>query len=287
MDFLKVTVIVLFVLLTIITVHIHPDMHQPMILEDANFKVTRISDNLTAKNIPVTKKEVADTNKTITSTPQKEIKLQDTSPDKNKTKYVQQQEQKPIRKTKRYTQEEKDTASQLELLQRIINQAEQQTAPSQDVPYTPPKQQQQPKQDSKPVQKQEVKKNSGNPKNPYMTEQEEIIAWNKWRSAVQNRIMDDSKIDYAPLGTVFMFSFVADKFGNVSNIKVVCSNPAFMDVARNNVKPAIANLQKQPILRFPRGTQRTSTVVTGLFIIGTEERYSTPNDFSDFERVKY
>ena len=38
-----------------------------------------------------------------------------------------------------------------------------------------------------------------------MTEQEEIIAWNKWRSAVQNRIMDDSKIDYAPLGTVFMF----------------------------------------------------------------------------------
>lgn len=286
MDFLKVTVIVLFVLLTIITVHIHPDMHQPMILEDANFKVTRISDNLTAKNIPVTKKEVADTNKTITSTPQKEIKLQDTSPAQNKTKYVQQEEQKPIRKTKRFTQEEKDTASQLELLQRIINQAEQQTAPSQDVPYTPPKQQQ-PKQDSQPVQKQEVRKNSGNPKNPYMTEQEEIIAWNKWRSAVQNRIMDDSKIDYAPLGTVFMFSFVADKFGNVSNIKVVCSNPAFMDVARNNVKPAIANLQKQPILRFPRGTQRTSTVVTGLFIIGTEERYSTPNDFSDFERVKY
>lgn len=55
MDFLKVTVIVLFVLLTIITVHIHPDMHQPMILEDADFKVTRISDNLTTKNIPVTK----------------------------------------------------------------------------------------------------------------------------------------------------------------------------------------------------------------------------------------
>lgn len=49
MDFLKVTVIVLFVILTIITVHIHPDMHQPMILEDADFKVTRISDNLTTK----------------------------------------------------------------------------------------------------------------------------------------------------------------------------------------------------------------------------------------------
>lgn len=284
MDFLKVTVIVLFVLLTIITVHIHPDMHQPMILEDADFKVTRISDNLSTKNIPVTKtperkKEAPENTKTVTSNTQREIKIQDIAPVENKTKYIQHEEQKPARNTKKYTQEEKDTASQLELLQRIIEQAEKETASPQEAPYTPPK--------PKPVQKQEVKQNNSNSKNPYMTEQEEIIAWNKWRSAVQNRIMDDSKIDYAPLGTVFMFSFVADKFGNVSNIKVVCSNPAFMDVARNNVKPAIANLQKQPVLKFPRGTQRTSTVVTGIFIIGTEERYSTPNDFSDFERVRY
>lgn len=120
-----------------------------------------------------------------------------------------------------------------------------------------------------------------------MTEQEEIIAWNKWRSNLQNQIMRDSKIDYAPLGTLFMFTFVVDKFGNISNIKVECSNPNYMDVARNNVKPAIANLQKKPILNFPRGTQRTSTVVTGLFLIGTQERYSTPNDFSDYERVTY
>ena len=136
--------------------------------------------------------------------------------------------------------------------------------------------------------KTQTTKPSQNPnfKNPYMTEQEEIIAWNKWRSNLQNQIMKDSNIDYAPLGTMFTFTFVVDKFGNVSNIKVECSNPNYMNVARNNVKPAIANLQKKPILNFPRGTQRTSTVVTGLFLIGTQERYSTPNDFSDYERVK-
>lgn len=130
-------------------------------------------------------------------------------------------------------------------------------------------------------------KQSRNFKNPYMTEQEEIIAWNKWRSNLQNQIMNDSDIDYAPLGTMFMFTFVVDKYGNVSNIKVECSNPNYMNVARNNVKPAIARLQKKPILNFPRGTQRTSTVVTGVFLIGTQNRYSTPNDYSDYERVKY
>ena len=290
MDFLKVTVIVLFVILTIITVHIHPDMHQPMILEDADFKVTRISDNLTTKNIPVTKqpalKSETNTDNKATES-QREIRVQDNSAINKKTKHVQQEEQKPVRKTQKYKQDKADETSQLELLQRIIKQAEQGASQTEEIPFTPPQQKPQPRREQAPAQKQEVKKNSGNPKNPYMTEQEEIIAWNKWRSAVQNRIMDDSKIDYAPLGTAFMFSFVADKFGNVSKIKVVCSNPAFMDVARNNVKPAIANLQKQPILRFPRGTQRTSTVVTGIFLIGTEERYSSPSDFSDYERVKY
>ena len=124
-------------------------------------------------------------------------------------------------------------------------------------------------------------------KNPYMTEQEEIIAWNKWRSNVQNQIMRNSNIEYAPLGTMLTFNFVVDKFGNVSNIKVDCSNPNYMDVARNNVKTAISKLQKQPILNFPKGTQRKSTVVQGYFFIGLEERYSTPNNFSDFERITY
>ena len=120
-----------------------------------------------------------------------------------------------------------------------------------------------------------------------MSELEEIIAWNKWRSNVQNQIMRNSNIEYAPLGTMFTFNFVVDKFGNVSNIKVDCSNPNYMDVARNNVKTAISKLQKQPILNFPKGTQRKSTVVQGYFFIGLEERYSTPNNFSDFERITY
>ena len=52
MDFLKVAVVVLFVVLTILTIKIHPEIHQPMLIEDADFQLVRISD--TSENSPVT-----------------------------------------------------------------------------------------------------------------------------------------------------------------------------------------------------------------------------------------
>ena len=281
MNFLKVLVIISFIVLTIITLKLHPDMHQPMIIEDADFKLTRISDTLSTKNIPVSSSaQKPKTTEKIVETPAPDLKtiqkeIETAKPvSQPETKYIntstpkQQQTEKRIK-----TETPPEDTSQIELLEQILEQVEKET--------TEPETQTQPR-----TQRQKPAANP-NFKNPYMTEQEEIIAWNKWRSNLQNQIMRDSQIDYAPLGTLFLFTFVVDKYGNISNIKVECSNPNYMDIARNNVKPAIANLQKKPILNFPKGTQRTSTVVTGLFLIGTQERYSTPNDFSDYERVTY
>ena len=281
MNFLKVLVIISFIVLTIITLKLHPDMHQPMIIEDADFKLTRISDTLSTKNIPVSSSaQKPKTTEKIVETPAPDLKtiqkeIETAKPvSQTETKYIntstpkQQQTEKRIK-----TETPPEDTSQIELLEQILEQVEKET--------TEPETQTQPR-----TQRQKPAANP-NFKNPYMTEQEEIIAWNKWRSNLQNQIMRDSQIDYAPLGTLFLFTFVVDKYGNISNIKVECSNPNYMDIARNNVKPAIANLQKKPILNFPKGTQRTSTVVTGLFLIGTQERYSTPNDFSDYERVTY
>ena len=56
MDLLKVAVIILFVILTVFTVKFPPQMHQAMIIEDADFKLVRISDTL--ENIPVAKTPV-------------------------------------------------------------------------------------------------------------------------------------------------------------------------------------------------------------------------------------
>ncbi|HIT91554.1 MAG TPA: hypothetical protein IAD11_01365 [Candidatus Stercorousia faecigallinarum] len=266
MDILKVFVIIAFIIATVCTIKFHPEMHHPMIIEDADFKLTRISDTLSAKNIPVSQPAKSPPVR------QNEIKIQP-QPVQSRTEYIKTEEVKPVKSEKRIKPETTpEDTSQIELLQQIIKEAEKEIEPHVS-------------EHTQTAQK--PKQQNSNFKNPYMTEQEEIIAWNRWRSNIQNQIMKDSNIDYAPLGTLFLFTFVVDKYGNVSNIKVECSNPAFLDVARNNVKPAIAKLQKKPILNFPRGTQRTSTVVTGLFLIGTQERYSTPNDFSDYERVTY
>ena len=309
MDFLKVVIIIAFVVLTVLTIKIHPEMHQPMLLEDADFVLTRVSDTITADNIPVTNVSNTENKKVVEiSVPeqkesaQKAIEIYNRQQEQPVVKYVQTQDVKPVTAKKEVkVREIPNNTSQIELLQRVMKNAENSSVvkhPEEtkttkyvntdtqktttktktvDIPKTPANTQQ------KTVKIQPAQPKSSS--NPYMTEEEEIIAWNVWRSNIQNQIMKDSNIDFAPYGTVFTFTFIVDKFGNVSNIKVECSHPSFMDVARNNVKPAISNLQKKPILNFPRGTKRTSTVVQGMFLIGTQTRYSTPDNYSDFERV--
>lgn len=288
MDILKVLVIIAFVVVTICTISIHPSVHKPMIIEDADFKLTRISDTLvsekstsapietTTQNSKIIQLEQPNSNTTqqinrqvINVAPQQTDVNTQVPQSQTQTRYVQSQNTEPQRQriktipkqTSKPSTANNDEMSDLEMLSQILKGVQEQTKPT-------------PKQNS-------------NYKNPYMTEQEEIIAWSKWRSDLQNRIMEDSNAEYAPYGTIFLFTFIVDKYGNISNVKVQCSNPNYMDIARNGVKPAITNLQKKPILNFPRGSQRTSTVVTGSFILGSQNVYSNPNDYSDYERVRH
>ena len=215
-------------------------MHQPIIIEDEHFQLTRISDTITTKNIP-TEKTTQPESKSQVQQSVKTVEIND-QPIQTTDKYIQPEPQKIKRtETKVVHKNTPETTSQLEILQQIIKE----------------------------------------------TEQEEIIAWNRWRSNLQNQIMRDSRIDYAPLGTLFTFTFVVDKFGNISNIKIMCSNPNYMDIARSRVKPAIANLQRKPILKFPKGSRRTSTIFIGGFTIGTHEIYASPENYSDYERITY
>lgn len=118
-----------------------------------------------------------------------------------------------------------------------------------------------------------------------LTEQEEIIVWNIWRSNLQNQIMRDTQIA-APLGTAFKFSFTVDKKGRISNLRTWAVPDTYSSIAINYLKPLILSYQGQPILNFPSRTKRVITNVTGGFVISTQDRFSTPNDFSDIEKVK-
>ena len=118
-----------------------------------------------------------------------------------------------------------------------------------------------------------------------LTEQEEIIVWNIWRSNLQNQIMRDTQIS-APLGTTFKFSFTVDKRGRISNLKTWALPSDYNSIAINYLKPLILSYQEQPILNFPSRTKRVITNVTGGFVISTQDKFSTPGDSSDIEKIK-
>ena len=295
MDFLKVSVVVLFIVLTIITIRIHPEIHQPMVIENADFKLVRVSDTITSQTTPVTTVGPTVTQQTVTVEPQQTKQVQQSvniaTPKATETpKYVQvetPQQTRPvkIKLPKKDTQAQTvvQEPSQNELLRRLLNTDIEDTKALEENSRKLAQSMQ--KNNRAPQQTYKQPQQTSTHKNPYMTEQEEIIAWNRWHSNIHNQVMKDSNAGVAPYGTVFSFSFLVDKYGNVSNVKVSCSNNYCMDIARDNLKPAIMHLQRKPILNFPRGTQRTSTVVSGSFMIGSEDRFSTPSNFSDYERV--
>lgn len=169
---------------------------------------------------------------------------------------------------------------------------------NQNVQTSTPAKVQQPVQKSEPKQvqtpkKQEVKQTPNKTveqptptKKHELTEEEEIIAWNKWRSNLQNQVMRDSSPMTAPLGTIFKFSFTVDKYGNMSNIKVWSPNSNYTDYGVKKIKPVLSSYSHKPILNFPTGTKRVITNVSGGFIISRTAKYSTPEDYSDYEKVK-
>ncbi len=128
--------------------------------------------------------------------------------------------------------------------------------------------------------------NIENKSKPFLTEQEEIIAWNKWHSRIQNQVMMDSNIR-APLGTQFHFTFTIDKYGNMSNVKVWAVPDSYTNYAVRVIKPVIMSYRHQPILNFPEGTRRIVNNFVGRFQMSRTTQYSTPENYHDYEHVRH
>lgn len=247
--------IVIVALLSLIVVIKEPKMHKQVIITDSDYEFVDVSSpNNDIKIEPQGHFENTNINVKNVEPPKREIKIN------NHKNIVRQQPKKVTSK-----QEPK----------KVTTPQKTEPKPKAEQTVTQPKQ-----TEVKPPVKDEPKKS-----NPVLTEEEEIIAWNHWRSRLQNQVMMDSKIS-APLGTQFKFSFTVDKYGNMSNVKVWSTNPTYSDLAVRTIKPVLMSYRNKPILNFPYGTQRIITNVTGGFVISRISRYSSPSDYNDYEHVK-
>lgn len=263
MNKLAAILITFLIAITLFVTVKNPAMHKQMMITDANF--TFVEEPSEQQTIP------------IQVTPQKQQPQQIVQPQKQivpRSAVNSTRTSAPAVKTSQVktTTAKPKTVQQTQLKQIASTPASQSSAKTQ-----------QPKKETKP-QPQKVVKEAPTVVHQ-LTEQEEIIAWNKWRSDLQNQVMKDTKIA-APLGTAFKFSFTVDKFGNISNIKTWSLNPVYTETAVRVIKPVLSGYKGKPILTFPQGTKRVITNVTGGFVMAESTGFSNPSDFSDYERVK-
>ncbi|MCI1273409.1 MAG: hypothetical protein LKG27_03125 [Clostridiaceae bacterium] len=293
--FFKVLYIILFVILTLGTIATHPDVHKPVILENQDFKITEVQEiQKQIEQQPVSTMKPATTNTThVVHVVQPKTYTIPTEPAiSNQNNWIFQQNKPAQQQRVVYVNQPKSTTQRVvskptphheKTFEEIVNES--QKNPNKNLTNN----------EVKTVVKTLTGQQNEQPKpqvnnhkngNPYMTDQEEIIAWNKWRANFQNAVMQNSGNIAAPLGTVFMFSCIVDKYGNISNINTWSTASEYTPISKRYVKPAIAGLQRSSVLNFPRGTRRTSTIVAGSFVMSTADRYASPNDYSDYERVK-
>lgn len=119
-----------------------------------------------------------------------------------------------------------------------------------------------------------------------LTAAQEEIAWNKWRSNLNNQIMKDSKLPAMPNGIIFKYKFTVDKYGKISNVQTSSTTPGYTPYAIQFIAPVIRSYQGRAILNFPAGSNRTSTEVSGAWKISSNSKLSTPDDYHDIEKIK-
>lgn len=258
---IKNFIIILITILTLVTVVLgikHPSLHKHTMFSDEYHKFEEVELSNTNLNITLVESE-------SNAEPVKIISKKQNQPKKTINKNKIQNSEKSTKKGCQQNKIKKET-------KQISNnvQPREQTNKTQEVKI-------QPKQNQN-IKPQENMAHQ-------LSEQEEIIAWNRWRSNLQNQVMKDAPVR-APIGTVFKFSFTVDKKGNMSNIKVWSENPNYTNLGITVIKPVLVGYAHKPILEFPQGTKRNITNVRGGYVISTKTKYSRPDDYSDYEKVK-
>ena len=243
------------VVITALVCGINPQMHKRVVILDHKYKVVDTVEPAVVETKIVTQTPIVKT---------QEIKTQEV------VKTVSQTKVTPVKTTTR-VQTVKPTPVPAKT---TVKQQPVQTPKVQTQTVTPKPVETKPVQPAKPVQ-------------TVLTPQQETVLWNKWRSDLQNSIMNAVNLPVLPNGTVFKFSFNVDKNGKITNIKCSSTNPKYNPYAIQYITPVIRSYQGKSILKFPNGSSRESTLFEGNIKVSNTSKYSTASDYNDIETVKH
>ena len=260
--------LILLILATISVCFIQPDLHKNIIVYDSSYTlVTEEEVKTEIKEIPVMEKPA----KPVQSVVKVETKV---TPVKTTAKTKSVNTQKQTKVTPKQTQTKQQTTKSAP--QKTVTKPETtsiiKTKPAETVKIETPKIKN--ITVTKPIEQHKT-----------LTQQEETIAWNKWRSNLTNQIMQDTKLPDIPNGTIFQFSFNVDKYGKITNVQTGANPANYTPYAIQYIAPVIRSYQGRSILNFPEGTARTSTQVTGKWRISNSQKFSTPQDYNDVEKI--
>ena len=272
-------------LISLFIIVFKPEMHKQAIITDSEYEFAQVilpPAQLQPSDANMEVKPVQTANKPIVSSGYN-IEQQKLVTNNN------QYSNKPVQSVRQPVKSQNVQRQQVSKPQQVSKSNTQKSQNNTTVQNAVPQKQKTSKQQSVPQTKQ-IKMSEQTPivhkEKPILTEQEEIIAWNRWRSRLQNQVMMDTKIS-APLGTTFKFTFTVDKYGNMSNVKVWCTTPMFNDLAVSRIKPVLMGYRNKPIFNFPEGTRRIITNVEGGFTMSRSTQYSTPENYHDYEHIRH
>lgn len=295
MNKLLISCIILFLILTTAITMIKPKMHKAVVFSPKQTIVENIPEQITEQETQIVHIQQYEEDKNIEFKPQKTEFSEQIIKRKEQSFQSVQQSKQPQQKIQHQNKDIKVSEPKPQTQQKqkyelpksvmdIVNNKTQQTKQPDVIARTPePTAKPKPADTPKPQQVQPAPEKVQN--NAPLTEAEEIIVWNKWRSDLQNKVMRDSRVA-APKGTVFRFSFTVNKFGQISNLKIWSDTPAYTNYAVQSLKPLLLSYQGKPILNFPARTKRITTNVQGAFVISNQDRLTSPKDYNDIERVR-
>ena len=262
--------LIMLVVSTLSICTIKPKMHKSVIVYDSSYTLVpeKVSE-VETKEIPVMEKSV-ESSVVTKKTEQNIIPVQKTQ-NKETIKNEKTKISNPV------------TQNKISKSETVSNKSQKQTQNQQK--QTESASIQQKVRTEEPIVQKTQTKEIKQPK--ILNQAEEEIAWNVWRSNLQNKIMQDTKLPIIPNGIVFRFSFSVDRYGKISNLQTWSDTPMYNPYAIQYLAPAIRNLQGRSILNFPEGSTRMTTNVKGGWKISANERYSTPQDYNDIEKIKH